>query len=57
MQHRLIEDIYVEKDNISYSCTGYGVTDDDVVSVCEDDGQWSLRTLPTCCKCDDFQSS
>ena len=57
MQHRLIEDIYVEKDNISYSCTGYGVTDDDVVSVCEDDGQWSLRTLPTCCKCDVFQWS
>ena len=47
----LIEDVYVEGDNISYSCTGYGVTDDDVISVCKDDGQWSLQTLPKCCKC------
>ena len=47
---RLIEYLYVEGDSISYLCTGNGETDDDVISVCEDDGQWSLQTLPTCCK-------
>ena len=47
---QLIEDSWVEGDNISYSCTGDGVTDDDVISVCRDDGQWSLQTLPVCCK-------
>ena len=47
---RLIENIWVEGDNISYICTGDGETDDDVISICEDDGEWSLETLPSCCK-------
>ena len=46
----LLEDVYVEGDNITYSCTGNGETDHDVISVCKDDGQWSLQTLPSCCK-------
>ena len=47
---RLVVDAYVEGDNITYECTGDGETDDDVISVCNDDGQWSLQTLPTCCE-------
>ena len=46
----MIEDKWVEGDNISYSCAGDGETDDDIISVCEHDGQWSLQTLPDCCK-------
>ena len=57
VKSRLVEDVYVEGDNISYSCTINGVTDDDVASVCKDDGKWSLQTLPKCCKWDEFQSS
>ena len=47
---QLFGNTWVEGDNISYSCTGDGETDSDVISVCEGDGRWSLQTLPSCCK-------
>ena len=49
--------MFVERDNITYFCTGDGETDDDVISVCEGDGQWSLKTLPSCCEFDKLFSN
>ena len=54
---QLIANMFVERDNITYFCTGDGETDDDVISVCEGDGQWSLKTLPSCCEFDQLFSN
>ena len=47
---RFLQNIFVEGDSISYLCTGDGYTNNEVISVCKGNGQWSLQTLPTCCK-------
>ena len=47
----MFDNLFVEGDNITYSCSGSGETNDSKINVCGEDGQWSLQTLPACCKC------
>ena len=45
-----IPDKWADGDEISYHCTGSGEISGTVTNECQDNGQWSLTSLPLCCK-------
>ena len=47
---QLITSSFVEGDEILYTCTSDQQIRGNQTSVCRDDGQWSLQTLPSCGK-------
>ena len=47
---RQIPDKWADGDEITYRCTGSGLISGSVANECQDNGQWSLTSLPLCCK-------